>query len=55
MVERAHPWLNRFRKPLVGFEKTETSYAALLSLAAAPPWPQRPSAGDRPSLFADKL
>jgi hypothetical protein len=27
--------LNRFRKLLVNFEKTEESYAALLSLAAA--------------------
>jgi putative transposase len=35
VVERTHSWLNRFRKLLVSFEKTETSYLALLSLAAA--------------------
>lgn len=35
MVERTHSWLNRFRKLLVGFEKTKASYTALLSLAAA--------------------
>ena len=35
VVERTHSWLNRFRKLLVSFEKTETSYVALLSLAAA--------------------
>jgi len=34
-VERTHSWLNRFRKLLVSFEKTEASYCALLSLAAA--------------------
>jgi len=33
VVERTHSWLNRFRKLLVSFEKTEAS--ALLSLAAA--------------------
>ena len=35
VVERTHSWLNRFRKLLVSFEKTEASYMALLSLAAA--------------------
>lgn len=35
VVERSHSWLNRFRKLLVSFEKTEPSYVALLSLAAA--------------------
>ena len=34
-VERTHSWLNRFRKLLVSFEKSEASYVALLSLAAA--------------------
>ena len=35
VVERTHSWTNRFRKLLVSFEKTEASYRALLSLAAA--------------------
>lgn len=35
VVERTHSWINRFRKLLVSFEKTEASYVALLSLAAA--------------------
>ena len=35
VVERTHSWLNRFRKLLVSFEKTEESYVALLALAAA--------------------
>ena len=35
VVERSHSWFNRFRKLLVSFEKTEASYVALLSLAAA--------------------
>jgi putative transposase len=35
VVERTHSWLNRFRKLLVSFEKTEASYRALLSLAPA--------------------
>jgi transposase len=35
VVERTHSWLNRSRKLLVSFEKTEASYLALLSLAAA--------------------
>lgn len=35
VVERTHSWLNRFRKLLVSFEKTEASYTALLALAAA--------------------
>ena len=34
-VERTHSGLNRFRKLLVSFEKTEASYIAFLSLAAA--------------------
>lgn len=35
VVERTHSWLNRWRKLLVSFEKTEKSYLGLLSLAAA--------------------
>lgn len=35
VVERAHSWLNRFRKLLVSFEKTRTSFVGLLSLACA--------------------
>jgi transposase len=35
VVERTHSWLNRFRKLLVSFEKTEAGYVALLALAAA--------------------
>lgn len=35
VVERTHSWLNRSRKVLVSFEKTEASYFALLCLAAA--------------------
>lgn len=35
VVERTHSWLNRFRKLLVSFEKSEASYLALLFLAAA--------------------
>ena len=35
VVERTHSWLNRFRKLPVSFEKTEASFVALLSLAAA--------------------
>jgi transposase len=35
VVERTHSWLNRFRKLLVSFEKTEESNVALLALAAA--------------------
>ena len=35
VVERTHSWLNRYRKVLVSFEKTEESYVALLTLAAA--------------------
>ena len=35
VVERTDSWLNRFRKLLVSFEKTEASYTALLQLAAA--------------------
>ena len=35
VVERTHSWLNRFRKLLVSFEKTEEGYVALLTLAAA--------------------
>jgi transposase len=32
VVERAHSWLNRFRKLLVSFEKTEASYVAYSAL-----------------------
>ena len=35
VVERTHAWLNRYRQLLVSFEKTEESYVALLTLAAA--------------------
>ncbi len=35
VVERTHSWLNRYRKVLVGFEKTEGSYVALLTSGAA--------------------
>lgn len=35
VVERTHSWLNRWRKLLVSFEKTQASYTGLLSLAAA--------------------
>jgi putative transposase len=35
VVERTHSWLNRYRKLLASFEKTEASYLALLQLAAA--------------------
>jgi len=35
VVERTHSWMNRFRKLLVSFEKTEASYTALFCLAAA--------------------
>ena len=35
VVERTHSWINRFRKLLVSFEKSESSYVALLSLACA--------------------
>jgi putative transposase len=35
VVERTHSWMNRYRKLLVSFEKTEASYVGLLSLAAA--------------------
>ena len=35
VVERAHSWLNRFRKLLVRFEKKAASYEGLLELACA--------------------
>ena len=35
VVEVAHSWFNRFRKLLVRFEKTTSSYLALLQLAAS--------------------
>ncbi len=35
IVELCHSWLNRFRKILVRYEKTLSSYTALLHLAAA--------------------
>ena len=34
IVEVAHSWCNRFRKLLVRYEKTNSSYEALLHLAA---------------------
>jgi transposase len=35
VVEVCHSWLNRFRKILVRYEKTDDSYQALLCLACA--------------------
>lgn len=35
VVEVSHAWLNRFRKLLVRFEKTDRSYRALLMLGCA--------------------
>lgn len=35
VVEACHSWLNRFRKLLVRFEKTDASYEALLHLACS--------------------
>jgi len=35
VVEACHSWFNRFRKLLVRFEKTDLSYLALVSFAAA--------------------
>ena len=35
VVEAANSWLNRFRKILVRYEKTESSYMALLHLACS--------------------
>jgi putative transposase len=35
IVECAHSWFNRFRKILVRYEKTQSSYMALRHLAAA--------------------
>jgi hypothetical protein len=35
IVEVCHSWFNRFRKLLVRFEKTDSSYVALHHLAAA--------------------
>lgn len=35
VVEASHSWLNRFRKILVRYEKTNSSYLALLHLACA--------------------
>lgn len=35
VVERAHSWLNRFRRLLVRWEKKATHYAAMLHLACA--------------------
>lgn len=35
VVERTHSWLNRWRKLLVSFEKTQASYEGLLKLACA--------------------
>src|SRR5580704_1153232 len=47
VVERTHSWLNRFRKLLVSFEKTEAGYVALLSLAAAMICWRQTHCGDR--------
>lgn len=35
VVERTHSWLNRYRKLLVSFEKTERAYLGLLYFACA--------------------
>ncbi len=35
VVERAHSWLNRFRRLLVRWEKKAANYAAMLQLACA--------------------
>jgi len=35
VVEACHSWINRFRKLLVRFEKTDASYIALVHLACA--------------------
>jgi transposase len=35
VVEACHSWMNRFRKILVRFEKTDRSYLALVHLACA--------------------
>lgn len=35
ITEVTHLWLNRFRKLLVRYEKTNASYEALLQLAAS--------------------
>jgi transposase len=35
VVEACHSWLNRFRKIVIRYEKTDASYIALLHLACA--------------------
>jgi transposase len=35
VVEQTHSWLNRFRKLLVSFEKTEAGYVSLVAMAGA--------------------
>jgi len=35
VVEACHSWLNRFRKIIIRYEKTDASYTALLHLACA--------------------
>jgi transposase len=35
VVEACHSWLNRFRKLLVRYEKTDRSYMALMMIASA--------------------
>jgi len=35
VVEAAHSWMNRFRKPLAWFEKLASSYLGLLIFARA--------------------
>jgi len=35
VVEACHSWLNRFRKIIIRYEKTDASYNALLHLACA--------------------
>ena len=35
VVEVTYSWMNRFRKLLVGFEKTDAAYLGLIKLACA--------------------
>jgi len=45
VVEAAHSWMNRFRKPLVRFEKLACSYLGLLMFACSfiPYWGKYPA------------
>jgi putative transposase len=35
LVERTHSWLNRFRRPLIRWEKDRDNYLGMLHLACA--------------------